>query len=569
MQCSDRMCLRGGRSLAVAVVLALSPSRARGWDYIEQGRNWDHLGFCHLSGAIEKQSPIDLPMGAAMNPNGEGILLNYPVLDIPTQLYATGTSVALTLPEEYKGGFGIATAKKGNAEQIKELRRPGAKAFRLWQMEFHAPAEHTINGMRAPLELQLSHKRADSDEVSIISVLFEAVQGEQSRFLEAVIGRGLPSTEWKEESYNPANYGGLSIQALLEKQLFFEYEGSLTTPPCETGVRWLVTRETVKASMAQVTAFQSVMSKFAPPHGNFREIPTGTRAGDKVYIMPTTGIDKKTLDSVQSASTSGPSEQEEVISRVAASLTDDPTFKQVSSQDSPGLLKAKEMYMEARLNSVASNMAAVAARRGLRVAKDMYNAEAGLVGKIDQMWNVIVAKQGAQGAGIEAGIKRKEFTDASVAAAKLVTAEKAATQAPDIGAKPNTEGDHLEAMYSPRVSLPNGPAGNPFWKELAHHISISAKAGQTRSHGRLANNLKQPAATESESPVPEIQFVEPTEKPTPPPPPPQQIIIRLNVPADEVTKAKMLARDVTEAMVEGIDGQHDRVDLFEARRIAF
>ena len=43
------------------------------------------------------------------------------------------------------------------------------------------------------------------------------------------------------------------------KRDYYRFSGSLTTPPCSDGVRWLVMKEPVQVSQAQIDAFKAVM----------------------------------------------------------------------------------------------------------------------------------------------------------------------------------------------------------------------------------------------------------------------------------------------------------------------
>lgn len=52
----------------------------------------------------------------------------------------------------------------------------------------------------------------------------------------------------------------ISAEQLLPAQHdYYRFSGSLTTPPCLEGVRWLVMKEPVQASQAQIDAFKAVM----------------------------------------------------------------------------------------------------------------------------------------------------------------------------------------------------------------------------------------------------------------------------------------------------------------------
>ena len=50
-----------------------------------------------------------------------------------------------------------------------------------------------------------------------------------------------------------------AINVLSGKKDYYRFNGSLTTPPCSEGVRWLVCKKPVEVSGEQVTAFHDLM----------------------------------------------------------------------------------------------------------------------------------------------------------------------------------------------------------------------------------------------------------------------------------------------------------------------
>ena len=52
---------------------------------------------------------------------------------------------------------------------------------------------------------------------------------------------------------------------LPAKRSYYEFEGSLTTPPCSEGVRWLVLKEPVTLSRQQLDAFRKLYPRNARP----------------------------------------------------------------------------------------------------------------------------------------------------------------------------------------------------------------------------------------------------------------------------------------------------------------
>lgn len=72
---------------------------------------------------------------------------------------------------------------------------------------------------------------------------------------------------WKYISYMPHNPGETSRQpiGIEETDLlpptrdYFAYGGSLTTPPCSEGVRWIVLETPIEASAEQISTFRKRM----------------------------------------------------------------------------------------------------------------------------------------------------------------------------------------------------------------------------------------------------------------------------------------------------------------------
>ena len=46
---------------------------------------------------------------------------------------------------------------------------------------------------------------------------------------------------------------------------YYAYEGSLTTPPCSEGVKWIVLKNPMTASQAQIDAFTKIFQVNARP----------------------------------------------------------------------------------------------------------------------------------------------------------------------------------------------------------------------------------------------------------------------------------------------------------------
>jgi carbonic anhydrase len=129
--------------------------------------------------------------------------------------------------------------------------RIGDVDYRLLQFHYHHPSEHTIGGRVAPLEVHLVHADAHG-KLAVVGVRF--VEGSRpnpalARMLQE-IGR---SSLIDPETLLPAKRG------------YFTYAGSLTTPPCSEGVRWVVLKEPMTATREQIEALRGEVEPNARP----------------------------------------------------------------------------------------------------------------------------------------------------------------------------------------------------------------------------------------------------------------------------------------------------------------
>lgn len=119
------------------------------------------------------------------------------------------------------------------------------KQFELKQFHLHTPSENTIQGKSYPVEMHLVHASADG-ELAVVAIMFE--QGKENKNL-ARLWKELP----KQENKPIALKQQYKANSFLPKNLnYYRYNGSLTTPPCSEGVRWIVLKEIQPISAQQL-----------------------------------------------------------------------------------------------------------------------------------------------------------------------------------------------------------------------------------------------------------------------------------------------------------------------------
>lgn len=147
-----------------------------------------------------------------------------------------------------------------NFERGRDYAVVDGTRYDLIQVHFHAPAEHTINGVRYPIELHLVHASTDGD------YLVYSVMGEQGPAAPAFefLGRFLPVAPGETKQVSVAH--SFETEADLEQdEVIFVYEGSLTTPPCSERVLWMIFREPLTLAPEQIDQLQALM-----PADNYR-----------------------------------------------------------------------------------------------------------------------------------------------------------------------------------------------------------------------------------------------------------------------------------------------------------
>ena len=133
----------------------------------------------------------------------------------------------------------------------------GGKKYDLLQFHFHSPSEHKIHGKHADMVAHLVHK-SEAGDLAVVAVLF--VRGSQNQFISPV-WRAMPKHKGEATVSDTLN-----INKLLPKsKRYFNYAGSLTTPPCSEGVNWNILTTYVSVSSSQVTAFKKIFPKSIRP----------------------------------------------------------------------------------------------------------------------------------------------------------------------------------------------------------------------------------------------------------------------------------------------------------------
>jgi carbonic anhydrase len=211
------------------------------WDYAGPNgpANWGKLkpefNACALG---KRQSPINIEDSATLKGPAEPLVFNY----VPSN--ASVVNNGHTVQVDLEGDNRLTVR---------------GTTYRLAQFHFHTPSEEQINFRSFAMVAHLVHK-SEQGQLAVVAVLLEP--GEANPFIDKV---------W---TYMPLDVGDrvrvppglLDVNEFLPKdQRYYQFMGSLTTPPCTEGVLWMVLKQPVTLSQGQWRLFSQLFPNNARP----------------------------------------------------------------------------------------------------------------------------------------------------------------------------------------------------------------------------------------------------------------------------------------------------------------
>jgi carbonic anhydrase len=211
------------------------------WDYEgENGpANWGKLkpefNICAIG---KRQSPINIDEGNTLQGPAEPISFSY------TGSNGTVINNGHTIQVDVQGD---------NYITVRGVR------YQLLQFHFHTPSEEQVNGARYPMVAHLVHKN-DEGQLAVVGIL-----------LDTGVANVLIDKVW---TYMPLDAGDrvrmprsvLNLNELLPAdQRYYQFIGSLTTPPCSEGVLWMVMKQPAQISRNQLRLFRQLYPFNARP----------------------------------------------------------------------------------------------------------------------------------------------------------------------------------------------------------------------------------------------------------------------------------------------------------------
>lgn len=228
--------------LSLGLISTINPvlaktSEAPQWSYSgEHGpQHWGELSPAYSTCKTGKnQSPVDIK-NTLVDSDLPAIKFNYTMLT-PEELVNNGHTLQVNM---WSGG---------------EIIVDGIK-FKLKQFHFHTPSENTINGQNFPLEAHFVHL-SEKNEIAVVAILFAPGPNDRTltKILEKVPMKAGESVKLGSHSLKTLEFDDKLLN-------YYRFNGSLTTPPCTEGVRWIVMKQPYRVSKEQVEKIQAALKQ--------------------------------------------------------------------------------------------------------------------------------------------------------------------------------------------------------------------------------------------------------------------------------------------------------------------
>jgi carbonic anhydrase len=222
-------------TVSIATALLLTASAAFAGDH---GTHWGYTGHTgpehwgdisekfHICSTGMNQSPINII--ASFDADLPAIGFRYK--SAPTEILNNGHTVQVNVAD------GSTMTIEGHTYTLK-------------QYHFHTPSENHIGGKEFPLEAHFVHADAEGN-LAVVGVMFEE-GAENAELAKLWAHMPMEAGEHHTLTSTPEAVTGL----LPSNGEYYRFNGSLTTPPCSEGVKWMVMKTPLNISKAQVEQF--------------------------------------------------------------------------------------------------------------------------------------------------------------------------------------------------------------------------------------------------------------------------------------------------------------------------
>lgn len=274
------------KSFALAMLVATAMGAGDFvFDYETDGTNWGDIEGAEVCGTGTSQSPINLPTDTAVLSaqtliDSEVDVNWYTVADENIVL----TTEVVATPSVVVGDHTVKVVYNSAHDQITTRAADWTTGeindWYLAQFHFHWMSEHEVDGARKDFEVHFVHfNAADPDQTAalVLGVMFSVGDTANPLFEQF---------DWTTNPTAPT-IASLDLQSWLnglDMTSRWNYQGSLTTPPCTEIVNWNVLTEIQTMTQDQLDSYKAALVG-NPDFANWGNSRVVQELGDRTLVV--------------------------------------------------------------------------------------------------------------------------------------------------------------------------------------------------------------------------------------------------------------------------------------------
>lgn len=247
----------------VIIIPKASKNCNEGWNYMNKGNDWE----CTCKDGIT-QSPIDLPEKVQATPTTLTPMFTYDRVNVNAE--------ESTIDGLVEGGKKINIRYEKSAIRIfhpnmGKIVAIDGSVYIAEEIVFHTPSEHKINGQQFDMEMQVIHYGRSKGDIAnqvVLSILFKSSPGHYNKFLDKIDFFNLPNQmdsviELQHDFFIPSVFLDSDAEDILSMEpfSFYNYEGSLTFPPCTERTTYFISADPIPLSNTVIQLFKEALNK--------------------------------------------------------------------------------------------------------------------------------------------------------------------------------------------------------------------------------------------------------------------------------------------------------------------
>jgi carbonic anhydrase len=309
------------------------------WNYQSNGDDWE----CECKTG-KKQSPIDLPSIGSGAKTKLRPIFSYP--QIKNEETESRSDDLSAIGDRFKVKYHLGHIVIYGSNFGKIVTVDGT-VYKAMDIIIHTPAQHSVNGEKFDLEVEIVHYGRSVGDISkkaVLSILFRKKAGVDNKFFQDIGFMDLPNPNDREKDIKNDSFileNLISDGTGLSDFSFFQYDGSLTAPPCTEDTIYFVnthiqhvssmTIELFKDALLVDTGVSSELTGFLQQSGNL-QAKDSSRSIQKIYNRNILYYDSGKTSITQTKSTQAKGHYE----RIPISINEISYFKGKEPSGIPG-----------------------------------------------------------------------------------------------------------------------------------------------------------------------------------------------------------------------------------------